>query len=176
MSRRAGFVSILFMLLAFIQLAIIRPIFASEAQAGRVLTPDTQKAALNPSAINSGQIYFLVKQNPSQLKSGDLVFQSTNSTFYINASVEDLGKPNAAHRLLMAKVTKKGPIKVVTLANVGYAGIRTIQNPSGSTEYYLLTQKGKLDKVVKISYKPVLPRPKEDMMKKKAVISEKDAE
>lgn len=174
--KKLIFLAILLALFAFAGLT--SSLSASPQDFKGVLTPENPQESMDADAIKEGRVYFLVKQNPTHLNANDVVFQATNSTFYINASLEDLGKPNAKQHLLIAKVTKKGPIKVVTLANVGYVAIREMQNSNGATEFYLLTQKGKLVKIVKIAFTPSLPRYKEDMTKKKkpAVVSSQEEE
>lgn len=118
-----------------------------------LVTDTNHDSVLTLETVKKGQDLILIKPNPAKLTTDDIVFQTKHYNLYTSASWNDLLNPNALKNLLLAKLSNDGTIKVYTLANLGYANIQTVQNNVGNTEIYLLTQKGKMDKVVQIKYK-----------------------
>lgn len=117
-----------------------------------VLTADTNHDnALSSATVQAGQDFILVKPNPARLNKDDVVFQTKNYNLYTSASMLDLQSPEAVKKLLFARVTKDGTIKVYTLLNLGYESIQPAPN---SNDIYLISHKGKTDKITQINLQP----------------------
>jgi hypothetical protein len=114
---------------------------------------------INQDGVKKGLNLILIKRNPAKLSENDTVFQTTSYNLYTAATLKDLQDPYAFRKLLFAKMNKDGSIKVYTLSNLGYDNIQVIQNPKGGgADVFLVSRKGRMDKVTEIKLAPPLPR------------------
>lgn len=128
------------------------------SQGSEVLaTPIDGQTQMSSKNILNGINYFLVKQNPAELMPGEQVFLTKKGQIYTTVIPQDLENPSMQNRILIAKMNKDGSIKIMTLPNLGYLRVQTIQENNGNKRVFFVTNKGGAVNIYRIPFKAPSP-------------------